>query len=136
MKKIKAVDENILFLFLVIILSGTILTNPCTTFAWCLKKSCVVGEDRSGGSSSGSSREYYNYTTPPTYDPQAQNRQQAFNINQQGVMYYNNKDCANALQSFKQALQYWPDNATIQKNLQNAQSCLGKRNSAKGGAIR
>ena len=50
----------------------------------------------------------------------AQLRQEARNINEEGVRRYNNKDWAGAVACFQEANRKAPDDATIAKNLENA----------------
>jgi tetratricopeptide (TPR) repeat protein len=60
----------------------------------------------------------------PRYDYEAERQQQrqnrAHNLNEHGVAYFNQKDWKRAAESFRAALELWPDNTVIQNNYKNA----------------
>lgn len=67
---------------------------------------------------------------PRAYDPVADQHNQARNLSEQGVGYYNNKDWAMAVQYFRAALEKWPENETIRNYLKNAEEALQREQEA------
>lgn len=96
---------------------------------------CVAG---CGGGSS--SRGASGYSGPIDTGPspaeiaaqqKAQRQQEGHDLNEQGAQYYKNGQWQLAIDSFKAALEKWPDNVTIQSNLEAASKRLEEEQAQK-----